>query len=83
MSAIADAGIEVSLAYSPSEQWPYEADEKPVEKRWQAWATTVPGTDMCQYVQYGSTPEEAMEKIYAELSPLTHGDPVATQKDKP
>lgn len=67
--AIAAAGAQISLTYSPTEDWPNEATEKPEERRWQAWATTVPGTDMCQYVHYGANPGEALTKLYAELFP--------------
>ena len=70
LTVIAAEGIEVSLTYSPCESWPHEAEEKPEHRRWQAWATTVPGTDMCQYVYYGSTPDEAMSALYAALYPV-------------
>lgn len=70
---IAETGIEVSLTYSPAETWPHEAEDRPAHRRWQAWATTVPGTDMCQYVHCAATADESVGLLYAELFPAEGG----------
>lgn len=65
--ALAAEGLEVSLSFQPHRLWPHEAEETPVERRWVAWATTVPGTDMCQYRASGASPAEALLGLHDEL----------------